>query len=303
MNGELLLLDRVSKVFTTGLFSKRSVWTVREVSFGLGAGEIFSLVGESGSGKSTIGKIILRLEKPSSGRVLFEGKDPFQMGREYTRLVSVVFQDPRSSLNPRMKVGEIVEEPLLVHGEKSRRERAIQALRMAGLDEGFMERRPDELSGGQRQRIAIARAIVLKPKLLVADEPTSSLDMSYRAGILELFLRLKEEGISTLLITHDIRAVEMVSDRVGVLYRGKLVEVGSSRDVLKEPMHPYTRYLINTVPARHPSQRREDFEEPAEEYLQSPCPFFSQCKQRLKECESGVKEVKLNGRIVFCNLY
>ncbi len=303
MSEGLLLLERVSKVFTIGLFPKRSIWAIKEVGLKIEYGEIFSLVGESGSGKSTIGKIILRLEKPSSGRLFFEGKNPFQMGKEYTRLVSAVFQDPRSSLNPRMKVKDIVEEPLLVHGERNRREKVIQALRMAGLEESFLERKPDELSGGQRQRVAIARAIVLKPKLLVADEPTSSLDMSYRAGILELFLKLKGEGISTLLITHDIRAVESVSDRVGVLYKGRLVEMGPSKEVLKNPLHPYTQYLISTVPARHPSQRRKDFEDFFDENFQSPCPFFSQCKQKLKECEGGVKEVKVNGHFVFCNLY
>ncbi|MEJ5338421.1 MAG: ATP-binding cassette domain-containing protein [Aquificaceae bacterium] len=303
MRGELLSVERVSKAFTTGLFSRRSVWAVREVSFYVKAGEIFSLVGESGSGKSTIGKIILRLEKPSSGRVLFEGQDPFSMGKKYTRFVSVVFQDPRSSLNPRMKVRDIVEEPLLVHGERDRKERVLEALRMAGLEEGFMNRKPEELSGGQRQRVAIARAIVLKPRLIVADEPTSSLDMSYRAGILELFLRLREEGISTLLITHDIRAVEAVSDRVGVLYKGKLMEVGPSREVLKAPLHPYTQYLISTMPVRHPSERREKTEDLSSDDFEALCPFFPQCRHRLKECEDGVKEVSLNGRIVSCNLY
>ncbi len=303
MKEELLRIEKLSKVFTVGLFSKRSIWAVKEVSFKIGYGEIFSLVGESGSGKSTIGKVILRLEEPTSGRVLFEGKDPFQMGREYTRLVSVVFQDPRSSLNPRMKVGEIVQEPLLVHKEKDRKEKVIQALRMAGLEESFLERRTEDLSGGQRQRVAIARAIALRPKLIVADEPTSALDMSYRAGILGLFLKLKEEGISTLLITHDIRAVEKVSDRVGVLYKGKLVELGLSKDVLRSPLHPYTQYLLGTVPARHPSQRREVLEDFVDENLSSPCPFFSQCKYRIKECEQEVREVDQNGRLVSCNLY
>lgn len=303
MSGELLRIERVSKVFTTGLFSRRHVWAVREVSFHMVGGEIFSLVGESGSGKSTIGKMILRLEKPSSGKLFFEGKDPFQMGKEYTRLVSVVFQDPRSSLNPRLRVRDIVEEPLLVHGERNIRERALEALSMAGLDESFMERRPEELSGGQRQRVAIARAIVLRPKLLIADEPTSSLDMSYRAGILELFLRLRAGGISTLLITHDIRAVEAVADRVGVLYRGRLMETGPSKEVLKSPLHPYTQYLISTMPVRHPSQRRKELEDYPSDELESPCPFFHMCRHRLKECEDGVKEVKLDGRILFCNLY
>ncbi|MCS7196953.1 MAG: dipeptide/oligopeptide/nickel ABC transporter ATP-binding protein, partial [Aquificaceae bacterium] len=190
MREELLRIEKLSKLFTLGLFFKRQVWALREVSFEVKRGEIFALVGESGSGKSTAGKVILRLEKPTSGSVLFEGKDPFRMGKEYTSLVSAVFQDPRASLNPRMKVRDILEEPLLVHGEKDRREKAVRALQKAGLDVDFLERKPENLSGGQRQRVAIARAIVLNPKLLVADEPTSSLDMSYRAGILELFSKL-----------------------------------------------------------------------------------------------------------------
>lgn len=303
MSGEFLSLEGVSRVFTVGLFSRRQVWALKEVSLKINRGEIFALVGESGSGKTTTGRIILRLEKPSSGRVLFEGKDIFSMGKEYTKLVSVVFQDPRASLNPRMKVGQIVEEPLLVHGERDRRERVIRALTMAGLDESFLDRKPEELSGGQRQRVAIARAIVLKPRLVVADEPTSSLDMSYRKGILELFLRLKDEGMSTLLITHDMRAVQTVSDRVGVLYRGRLVESGLTSEVLRKPLHPYTQHLLNSLPATHPSQRKDAQEEYSSEESSSPCPFFHLCKYRLPACERQLREVNVDGRIVFCNLY
>ncbi|MEN3027888.1 MAG: ABC transporter ATP-binding protein [Aquificaceae bacterium] len=302
MREELLKVEKLSKLFTIGWFSKRQVWALREVSFEVKGGEVFALVGESGSGKSTAGKIILRLERPTSGNLLFEGKDPFRMDKEYTRLVSAVFQDPRASLNPRMRVRDLLEEPLLVHGYKDRKERVVQALQKAGLDADFLERKPESLSGGQRQRVAIARAIVLNPRLLVADEPTSSLDMSYRAGILELFLKLKGEGISTLLITHDLRAVERIGDRVGVLYRGKLVETGSALDVLKNPLHPYTQYLISTMPVRHPSLRREYGEDFSEDF-ETLCPFFSRCKHRLKECEEGVKEVKVDGRVVSCNLY
>ncbi|MCS6957366.1 MAG: ABC transporter ATP-binding protein [Aquificaceae bacterium] len=303
MSEDLLRINNLSKVYTVGLFSKRQIWAVKDVSFSIKRGEIFSLVGESGSGKSTIGKIILRLERPTSGSLLLKDKDPFKMGKEYTKLVSAVFQDPRSSLNPRMKVWQIVEEPLLVHGERGRKEKVLQALKRAGLDEEFMERSPENLSGGQRQRVAIARAIVIKPKLIVADEPTSSLDMSYRAGILDLFVRLKEEGISTLLITHDIRAVERVADRVAVLYRGKLMEMGPTQEILSKPFHPYTQYLLSTMPAKHPSNRKEGIEDLPWEDFEYLCPFFSLCKQRLKECEDGVKEVNIDGRIVSCNLY
>jgi len=303
MKSSLLSLERISKLFKVGLFTKRLVWAVRDVSLSVGHGEVFSLVRESGSGKSTIGKLILRLERPTSGLIHFEGNDPLKMGREYTKLVSAVFQDPRSSLNPRMKVSEIVEEPLLVHGISQRKERVIEALQKAGLGEEFLERRPESLSGGQRQRIAIARAIVLRPKLIVADEPTSSLDMSYRAGILDLFLKLKEEGISTLLITHDLRAVERIGDRVAVLYKGRIMEMGSAQEVLKRPLHPYTQYLISTMPVKHPSQRKVYLEEIPQEDWEGVCPFLSQCKYRLKECKEGVKEVMVDGRILSCNLY
>ncbi|MCS7306938.1 MAG: ABC transporter ATP-binding protein [Aquificaceae bacterium] len=300
---ELLKVEHLSKVFTVGLFSKRHVWALKDLSFDVKHGEVFALVGESGSGKSTTGKVILRLEKPTSGRVLFEGKDPFQMGKEYTRLVSAVFQDPRASLNPRMNVEEIVGEPLLVHGEKGSKDKIVDALKKAGLGEEFLKAKPENLSGGQRQRVAIARAIVLKPKLIVADEPTSSLDMSHRAGILELFLKLKQEGISTILITHDLRAVERVSDRVGVIYRGMLVELGSKEEVLKDPLHPYTQYLINSMPAKHPAERKEHVQELTQEEVQSPCPFFAQCPKKIPECRGELKEVRLNGRFVLCNLH
>ncbi len=303
MKEELLRLEKVSKSFTFGLFKKRTIRAVKEVSFSIGYGEIFSLVGESGSGKSTIGKIILRLEKPDKGEVFFEGKGIYSLGKEYTKQVSAIFQDPRNSLNPGMKVKQIVEEPLLVHGVENRKEEVIKALEKAGLGEEFLERKPENLSGGQRQRVAIARAIVLKPKLIVADEPTSSLDMSYRAGILDLFLRLREEGISTLLITHDLRAVERIAHRVGVLYKGKLVEMGKVQEVLKNPKHPYTQYLLETMPVRHPSQRKREFKDYSQGEEESPCPFFPMCAYRLKECEKEVKEVSIDGRLVSCNLY
>lgn len=299
----LLRVDGLTKVFKVGLFRSKRVWALKDVSFHIERGEIFSLVGESGSGKSTVGKVILRLERPTSGRVLFEDRDIFSLGKEYTRMVSVVFQDPRSSLNPYMKVKQIVEEPLLVHSFRDRAEKVVQFLKVSGLDESFLDRKPESLSGGQRQRVAIARAIALEPKLLVADEPTASLDMSYRAGILELFKSLRERGISILLITHDIRAVERIADRVGVLYRGKLVEVGPKDVVLRKPLHPYTQYLISTMPVRHPSQRKPSPYYELPEDFEKACPFFHQCIHRLKECEDGVKEVIVDGRLVSCNLY
>ena len=303
MKSKLLEVKKVSKYFTVGLFKKRIIRAVSEVSFSIEQGEIFSLVGESGSGKSTIGKLILRLEKPTQGSILFEGKDTYSLGKEYTKWVAAVFQDPRNSLNPRMTLYEIIEEPLLVHGFKNRREEIIRAIQKAGLSEELLSRKPEDLSGGQRQWVAIARAIVLKPKLIIADEPTSSLDMSYRAGILDLFLSLKGEGVSTLLITHDLRAVERISDRVGVLYKGKLVEMGYTGDVLKKPLHPYTQYLITSMPIRHPSERKREITDLSEEEEYTLCPFFPKCPYRIKECEERIKEVTVDGRFVSCNIY
>lgn len=303
MKSKLLEVKKVSKYFTVGLFKKKIIRAVNEVSFSIEQGEIFSLVGESGSGKSTIGKLILRLEKPTQGSILFEGKDTYSLGKEYTKWVAAVFQDPRNSLNPRMTLYEIIEEPLLVHGFKNRKEEIIRAIQKAGLSEELLSRKPEDLSGGQRQRVAIARAIVLKPKLIIADEPTSSLDMSYRAGILDLFLSLKGEGVSTLLITHDLRAVERISDRVGVLYKGKLVEMGYTEDVLKKPLHPYTQYLITSMPIRHPSERKREITDLSEEEEYTLCPFFLKCPYRIKECEERIKEVMVDGRFVSCNIY
>ncbi len=299
----LLEFKAVSKLFFVGLFKKRKVWALKDVSFEVKRGEVFALVGESGSGKTTAGKIILRLEKPTEGEVLFEGKPIHIYRKEYTRKVSVVFQDPRASLNPRLRVEEIVQEPLLVHGIKDRKRRVIEALELAGLDESFLGRKPESLSGGQRQRVAIARALVLEPELIVADEPTASLDMSYRAGILELFKNLSKKGVSILLITHDIRAVQKTADRVAVLYKGMLMELGPKEEVLKDPLHPYTQYLLSSVPARHPSERKSY---PQEEVVYEEgyaCPFFARCEKRLDECKVRLREVALDGRLVRCNLY
>lgn len=299
----LLTFRDVSKLFLLGLFKKRRVWALKGLTFEVKRGEVFALVGESGSGKTTAGKIVLRLEEPTQGEVLLDGKPIHAYGKEYTRKVSMVFQDPRASLNPRLRVREIVEEPLVVHGIKDRKERVLRALRLAGLDESFLERKPESLSGGQRQRVAIARAIVLEPELIVADEPTASLDMSYRAGILELFKDLSKRGVSVLLITHDIRSVQRIANRVGVLYKGVLLEAGTKEEVLKNPLHPYTQYLLSSVPARHPSERKTY---PLEEYEQEgeyACPFFARCEKRLPECAQRLREVVFDGRFLRCNLY
>ncbi|ADC89633.1 oligopeptide/dipeptide ABC transporter, ATPase subunit [Thermocrinis albus DSM 14484] len=292
-----LRLEKVSKRFGS------SFWALRDISMVLPKGRITALVGESGSGKSTLGKIILRLERPTSGRVLLGGMDIFAMGKEYTRMVSVVFQDPTTSLNPRMRVREILEEPLVVHKVKDREKVVVEALQKVGLDNSFLDRKPHQLSGGQRQRVAIARAMALKPAFIVADEPTASLDASRKRDILDLFVELRSMGTGVLLITHDITAVKYTADILYVLYRGKLLEYGDKEKLLLEPLHPYTRYLLDHVPARHPSLRSKGEWTETVPFFDAACPFYSMCRYRKEECERSLREVIVDGRFVACNLY
>ncbi len=302
----LLEVREVYKLYKVrkGFFQKEDFYALRGVAFKISKGEVLGIVGESGSGKTTLGKLVLRLEKPTRGEILFQGREIFSMGKEYTRKVSVVFQDPRSSLNPRMKVEEIVEEPLLVHGERDRKKRVREAIERVQLSEEFLKRKPDDLSGGQRQRVAIARAIVLKPLLVVADEPTASLDVSVQAQILDLFRTLKEEGIAFIFITHDIRVVEKLADRIGVIYGGMLMEMGNKEEVLNSPLHPYTKFLLSNVPVRHPRERREySYEESEYSIPQRGCPFAPRCPEFMEECSTKVRRFELNGRVVNCNLY
>jgi len=304
---EILRVENLTKVYKVkaGFFKKKDFYALREVSLALKKGEVLCVVGESGSGKSTLGKIILRLEKPTKGTVLYRDKDIFKWGKEYTKRVSVVFQDPRSSLNPRMKIKEILEEPLIVHGIKNPKEKVLEALRKVQLEEEVLEKRPLQLSGGQAQRVAIARAIILEPEIVVADEPTASLDLSIQEEILKLFKELNENGISFIFITHDIRVVEKIANRVAVIYAGVLMELGDKEEVLKDPKNPYTAFLLENVPVKHPRERKKEVRIEEEEYEipDKGCPFYPRCPYATKECKESLRRVNLNGRLVACNLY
>jgi ABC-type glutathione transport system ATPase component len=247
--------------------TKSEVRAVDDVSLDIHAGETLGLVGESGSGKSTLGRLILRLIEPTAGSVQFEGRDLFAAGRnEMRRLrrdMQIIFQDPFASLDPRYRVEDIITEPLLIHRESSRdsrprpsgrakldiRTRVVELLRAVGLDESILPRFPHEFSGGQRQRIGIARALALRPKFIVADEPVSALDVSVGAQIVNLLAQLQRDfGLTYLFISHSMPVVRYLSTRVAVMYRGKIVEVGETEQITERPTHPYTRSLLEATP-------------------------------------------------------
>ena len=267
----LLDVRRLVKHFVRrhGLLRAPSVVrAVDDVSFTIDEGEMFGLVGESGSGKSTTGRCILRLIEPTSGEVLFRGENILQYSSERMRRarrdMQIVFQDPYSSLNPRMRVGDIVEEPLVIHhlGTKSeRRARVAELFGVVGLDPTYMQRYPHEFSGGQRQRIGIARALALNPALIIADEAVSALDVSIQAQVVALLLELKERlKLTYLFIAHDLRLVEDICTRVAVMYRGRIVEMGNTRALFANPTHPYTRALLSAIPVLDPDAPRRRIE-------------------------------------------
>ncbi|WPK12909.1 ATP-binding cassette domain-containing protein [Lysinibacillus louembei] len=292
------------------------VKAVDGVSFQIQRGETFGLVGESGSGKSTIGKSILRLQSITEGEVLFDGKDLHKLSNTEMRnlrpKIQFIFQDPYSSLNPRIRVGDAIGEALLDHHlcEKHEvREKVREVLEICGLSDYHMDRYPHEFSGGQRQRIGIARAIILQPDFIVADEPVSALDVSIQAQIINLFSKLqRERNITFLFISHDLSVVEHLCSRIGVLYLGTMMELGSREQLYSNPLHPYTKALLSAVPIPNPTLKREriilkgDIPNPANP--PSGCKFHTRCPFATERCKVEVPEFREveSGRFVACHL-
>ncbi|HEX6792009.1 MAG TPA: ABC transporter ATP-binding protein [Candidatus Krumholzibacteria bacterium] len=286
----------------------------RDISFRIDKGEAVALVGESGSGKSTVARLLLRLERPDSGDILLDGdsvleREPNRASLAYRARVQMIFQDPFASLNPAHRVAHHLVRPLLRHGRATpadARAKALELLRTVGLEPAgeFIDRHPYELSGGQRQRVAIARALAVQPDLLVADEPTSMLDVSIRIDVLNLLLDLKRHhGLAILLITHDLASARYLADRIVVLFRGRVVEDGPAGDVVDSPLHPYTRTLLSSIagPGHDESVARPAIatdEEPAG------CPFAARCAEVMDVCRHDDPEARAMGtRHVRCHLY
>ena len=264
----LLEVRHLSKTFSRrkALFGKgTAVHAVDDVSFSIEKGETFGLVGESGSGKTTTGRCILRLIEPSAGEVIFDGRDVLKLSRgdlrRARRDMQIVFQDPYSSLNPRMRAEDIVEEPLVIHklGSKAeRRQRVTELFGLVGLNPDHLRRYPHEFSGGQRQRIGLARALALNPSLIIADEPVSALDVSVQAQVVNLLMDLQERlKLTYLFIAHDLRLVEHICGRVAVMYLGRIVEMGDTAKLFAAPQHPYTKALLSAIPVPDPDAARQ----------------------------------------------
>ena len=321
MTPKLLEIENLKKYYpvTAGLLSRHvaDVKAVDGVSFHILEGETLGLVGESGCGKSTLGRVLLRLEEPTGGKILYHGKDITSWNKHQLKNLrkeaQMIFQDPQSSLDPRMTIGDSVEEALLVLGIQNEKERAARVgelLRRVGLEPEYATRYPHEMSGGQKQRIGIARALAVNPKLIVADEPVSALDVSVQAQILNLVMDLQRDfGIAYLFIAHDLAVIGQVSDRVAVMYLGQIVELADRNELFSHPLHPYTEALLASSAVPNPHLKRKKI--PLKGEIPSPvapppgCRFHTRCPKVMDICRSVPPQAQdqHKGHMVVCHLW
>lgn len=321
MANVLLKVENLKKYFPIrhGMFARHigDVKAVDDVSFELYEGETLGIVGESGCGKSTTGRAIMRLHEPTAGTITFEGVELTALNEEAMRKarrdIQMVFQDPYASLNPRHTIEKILEEPLIVHGmgnTQERKKKVREYLEIVGLSAYHAKRYPHQFSGGQRQRIGIARALMTNPKLIIADEPVSALDVSIQAQVLNLMQKLQEDlKLTYIFIAHDLGVVRHISDRVGVMYLGRLVELAESESLYNEPLHPYSQALLSAVPIPDPQFEREQLilkgDIPSPSDPPSGCAFHTRCPKVMEHCKTVVpnlQQVK-QGHSVACHLY
>ncbi len=321
MRRELIGVEDLKKYYpvTAGLIPKHvaDVKAVDGVTFHIMEGETLGLVGESGCGKSSLGITLLRLEEPTAGRIFYKGDDitgwDKRQLKELRKEVQMIFQDPQSSLDPRMTIGDSLEEALLVHGmgnEKERLDRVQELLRRVGLETDHAPRYPHELSGGQKQRVGIARALAVNPKLIVADEPVSALDVSVQAQILNLIMDLQREfGLAYLFIAHDLSVIGQVSDRIAVMYLGQIIELADREELFVHPLHPYTEALLSAVHLPDPHQRQKRIllqgEVPSPMAPPTGCRFHTRCPKVMKRCCQEEPRLRslAGDHFVSCHLY
>lgn len=312
----MIKVENLKKYFSTGMFSKKYVRAVDSISFAIDKGKTLGLVGESGCGKTTVGRLILRLIEPTEGKIFFKNTNILELNKKDLRKLrpkmQIIFQDPDSSLDPRMKIGESIAEPLKLYNIVSKNgieERVSELIEMVGLNPEHVNRYPHELSGGQNQRVVIARILAINPEFIVADEPTSSLDVNVQAQMLFLLKKVRETfGLTCLFISHDLEVIKAMTDKIAVMYLGKLVEVGKTSDIFNGAVHPYTQALLSAIPVLDPEAKRKRIvlggEIPNPINPPSGCSFHTRCPYRERICE--IEEPMMidigDGRQVACHL-